>query len=108
MTYHYGTYAGWTAHDLLNGKGGIPSPFPDGVVPPDWDWQNFLNYGGDGQARSLIESWTVLKKPEPEKIAPLEKPKAPKKAKAKLPSWSETKKKKAPAKKPVAKKKAKK
>ncbi len=106
MTYHYGTYAGWTAHDLLNGKGGTPSPFPDGAVPPDWDWQNFLNYGGDGQARAIIESWMVLKKPEPE----LEKPKAApaKKAKVKLPSWSETKKKKAPAKKPIAKKKAKK
>ncbi len=106
MSYDYGAYANWTAKDLLSGKDNKPSPFHDGKAPADWDWQNFLNYGGDGQARALIESG--LKKPEPEKpeaapakpkAAPAKKAKAAKKS---LPKWSEAPK----AKKPVKKKPA--
>ena len=79
MSIDYGTYSGWTARDLLNGKGAIASPFPGGVVPADWDWQNFLNYGGDGQAQEqLKQAATPLTLPELPKI---EKPKKPAKPK---------------------------
>ncbi len=81
MSIDYGMYSGWTARDLLSGKGTIPSPFPSGVVPPDWEWQNFLNYGGDGQAQEqLKQAAAPLTLPEPEKPK-AEKPKKPAKPK---------------------------
>lgn len=81
MSIEYGQYAGWTAKDLLKGKGSTPSPFPDGKPPGDWDWQNFLNYGGDGQAREQLVAGLKLEAAPEVKLGKKHEPKVIGKAK---------------------------
>ncbi len=97
MSIDYGRYAGWTAKDLLRGKGSAESPFPNGHPPDGWDWQNFLNYGGDSQAQEHLAN--PPKEPAEPKIGKAHPKAKPKKAKPVVGKSKPLKRKVAPKKK---------